>query len=163
MALPFEAQSMEERILDRAKRARNRETWHRVTREDKLTYNMGAFIADEKDAMEDAIVALGDEAEGPFKVKMYTTLRQAWVRMAREYRKLSTAGTYDWETAEDIYERGDAVEGMTEEEAKLLKKQLKKNEENGKVQKRGKAKETPYQRPEENSSGATGQGSSPNQ
>jgi hypothetical protein len=163
MALPFEAQPMEERLQDRAKRARNRETWHRETREDKLTYNMGAFIANEKDAMEDAIVALGDEAEGPFKVKMYTTLRQAWVRMAREYRKLNTAGTHDWEAAEDIYERGDAVEGMTEEEAKLLKKHLKKNEENGKVQKRRKAKETPYQRPEENSSGATGPGSSPNQ
>jgi hypothetical protein len=54
MALPFEAQSMEERIQDRAKRARNRETWHRVTREDKLTYNMAAFIADEKDAREEA-------------------------------------------------------------------------------------------------------------
>jgi hypothetical protein len=50
---------MEERLLDRAKRARNRETWHRETREDKLTYNMGAFIANEKDAMEDAIVAQG--------------------------------------------------------------------------------------------------------
>ena len=58
MALPFEAQPMEERLQDRAKRARNRETWHRVTDRDKLTYNMGAFIANEKDAMEDAIVAL---------------------------------------------------------------------------------------------------------
>jgi hypothetical protein len=47
------------------------------------------------------------------------------------------------------------MEGMTEEEAKPLKKTLKKNEENGKKE---KAKETPYQRPEENSSGATGRG-----
>jgi hypothetical protein len=48
---------------------------------------------------------------------------------------------------------------MTDEEVKLLKKQLKKNEENGKVQKRGKVKETPYQSPEEASSGASFQNS----
>jgi hypothetical protein len=160
MALPFETQTMQERLQDRARRARDRETWDRVTEEDELTYKMAAFIADEKDAREEAIIALGEEADGPLKAKMYTTLRQMWVRLAREYRKLSTAATYDWETAEDIYEKAGAVEGMTEEEAKLLEKRLKKNQENGKVQRRGKAKETPYQRPEENSSGATGQGPS---
>ncbi len=77
MALPFETQSMEERIQDRAKRARDRETWHRVTREDKLTYNMAAFIADEKDAREEAIIALGEKADGPLKAKMYCTPRSA--------------------------------------------------------------------------------------
>jgi hypothetical protein len=84
MALPFEAQSTEERIQDRARRARDRETCRRVAREDKLTYTMATFIAEERDAMEDAIVALGDAADGPLKTQIYTTLRQTVVRLARE-------------------------------------------------------------------------------
>jgi hypothetical protein len=52
MALPFEARTVDERIQDRAEKARERGAWPRQTRAEKIIYDMAVFIATEKEALE---------------------------------------------------------------------------------------------------------------
>jgi hypothetical protein len=52
MALPFETRTVDERIQDRAEKARERGAWPRQTRAEKIIYDMAVFIATEKEALE---------------------------------------------------------------------------------------------------------------
>ena len=129
MALPFETMSPEERSQERAARARRRETWGKETREQKMMYDMAIGYTTEREALEDALVKVAEEADGPAKVRHYTVLRQSIARLAERYKKVEVAAKYGWATAEDIFEHGEAIEGMTEAQAKLLKNHIKKAEE----------------------------------
>jgi hypothetical protein len=52
MALPFETRTVDERIQDRAEKAREREAWPRQTGAEKIIYDMAVFVATEKEALE---------------------------------------------------------------------------------------------------------------
>jgi hypothetical protein len=52
MALPFETRTVDERIQDRAEKARERGAWPRQTRAEKIIYDMAVFVATEKEALE---------------------------------------------------------------------------------------------------------------
>jgi hypothetical protein len=52
MALPFETRTVDERIQDRAEKARERGTWPLQTGAEKIIYDMAVFVATEKEALE---------------------------------------------------------------------------------------------------------------
>ncbi len=124
---------------------------------------------DPKPCLEDAVISLRDETDGTLKVRTYTILRQAVASLAKQYAKLETAANSGWEKAVEMDEKGDEVEGMTEEEEELKKPRKnihKRNDENGgKVKKKRvrtkKYKATPYDKSDAGISGRTsGQGPS---
>ncbi len=124
---------------------------------------------DPKPWLEDAVISLRDETDGTLKVRTYTILRQAVASLARQYAKLETAANSGWDRAVEMDEKGDEVEGMTEEkeEAEKSRKNIQtRNDDNGgKVKKKRvrtkKYKATPYDKSDAGSSGgASGQGPS---
>jgi len=126
MALPYEIMSVEERSQERAARTRRRETWPRDNREQQLTYSMAIAFTTEREHLEDALVELANEAEGPFKARQCTVLRQSIRRLSEQYKKVEVAVKYGWETAEEVFGQEEAIEGLSETQAKTLRNYLKR-------------------------------------
>jgi hypothetical protein len=128
MALKYETMTEEERRADRLDRYRWREGWERDTIERRFCYTTATVVARAIEEQEDSVLKVA-AADFAGKDAVLQGIRRTATDLQKVYLQLETASKYDLKIAEKFFDRKSSVQGLTDEQEKLLNKIIK--EESG--------------------------------
>ena len=128
MALKYETLTKEGRRADRLDRYRWREAWERGTIERRFCYTTATTVAVAMEEQEDTVLKVVT-ADFAGKDAVLRGMRRTATDLQKVYLQLKTASKYGFNIAEKFFERKSIVQGLTDEQEKLLNKIIK--EESG--------------------------------
>jgi hypothetical protein len=146
MELPYERLTEDLRRTERLKRQRAREAWKRGTALEKYLYNLGTVTASALEDQEDNVLRLvALEAEG--KAVLLAAMRRTAKDLLEIYSQINAANLYNFNIVEQLFDGKTAVEGLSEDQQKLLKNIIKEEHSAGKAKKEKETENKPYDRP----------------
>jgi hypothetical protein len=157
MALPYEQLTEDLRRTERMKRQRAREAWKRETALQKYLYNLGTVTASALEDQEDNVLRLvALEAEG--KATLLAGMRRTAKDLLEIYSQINAANIYNFNIVEQLFDGTTAVEGLSDDQQKLLKNIIKEEHSAGKSKKEKEPENKPYDRPVATGAAATSGG-----
>jgi hypothetical protein len=155
MVLKYESMTEDARRQDRLDRYRWREGWERNTIERRFCYTAATMVALALEEQEDNVLKVA-VAEFAGKDAVLQGMRRTATDLQKVYLQLETASKYGFNITEKFFERKSAVQGLTEEQEKLLKAIIK--EETGEVSGSKSKKAKQDSSSEESKAGGSGGG-----
>jgi hypothetical protein len=124
MVLKYETMTEDERRTDRLDRHRWREGWERNTIERRFCYTAATMVALALEDQEDNVLKLV-AVDFAGKDAVLQGMRRTATDLQKIYLQLETASKYGFNISEKFFDRKSAVQGLTEEQEKLLKAIIK--------------------------------------
>jgi hypothetical protein len=124
MVLKYETMTEDERRTDRLDRYRWREGWERNTLERRFCYTAATMVAQVLEDQEDSVLKVA-AADFAGKDAALQGMRRSAMDLQKLYLQLETGNKYGFNIAEKFFDRKSAVQGLTEEQEKLLKAIIK--------------------------------------
>jgi hypothetical protein len=163
MALKYETMTEEGRRADRLDRYRWREGWERDTIERRFCYTTATAVALAIEEQEDSVLKVV-AADFAGKDAVLQGMRRTATDLQKVYLQLETDSKYGFKIAEKFLDRKSSVQGLTDEQEKLLKSIIKEesgesSESKGKKSKKNDGKEE--LRGDNSQAGGPGSGAGP--
>jgi hypothetical protein len=127
MALKYETMTEEGRRADRLDRYRWREGWERDTIERRFCYSTATAVALAIEEQEDSVLKVVP-ADFAGKDAVLQGMRRTATDLQKVYLQLETASKYEFKITEKFFDRKSSVQGLTDEQEKLLKAIIKEEE-----------------------------------
>jgi hypothetical protein len=139
MALKYETLTKEGRRADRLDRYRWREGWERDTIERRFCYTTATAVALAMEEQEDSMLKVV-AVDFAGKDAVLQGMRRTATDLQKVYLQLETVSKYGFKIAEKFFDRKSSVQGLTDEQEKLLKSIIKEEsrESSGSKGKKGK-------------------------
>jgi hypothetical protein len=125
MALKYETMTEEERRADRLDRYQWREGWEQDMIERRFCYTTATAVALAMEEQEDSVLKVV-AADFVGKDAVLQGMRRTATDLQKVYLQLETVSKYGFKIPEKFFDRKSSVQGLTDEQEKLLNKIIRR-------------------------------------